>query len=117
MKYLLLIAFIAFEACNIAGDNSNEIISEISNNRGRKAVLFKKYGGATVPNSIQVALLEDDEKLSNEQVGNVFTCNESSIVELKWLSNDSLGIQYSKKAKTYIRQKKVDHITIVYKAQ
>ena len=115
MKHWFLLIFLPFQACNIAGDNNNEIIKQVSNGEGKKAVLFTKYGGATVDNSTQVALMENDEQLTNNQVGNIFTCNQSESVKIQWLSVDTLEIIYGKGIRVFTKEKQAKGINVVYK--
>ena len=117
MKCVCLIILLVLQSCNIAGDSSNEIIRQVSNGEGEKAVLFFKYGGATVSNSVQVALLKDDEQLTENQAGNVFTCDASDSVKIQWTSNDTLEIKYDKSLRTFRKEQKINSIYIVYRAE
>jgi hypothetical protein len=115
MRLVSLIMLLVFIACNIAGESSNEILKQVSNGEGEKAILFTKYGGSTVSNSTQVSILEENEQLSDRQTGNIFTCNQSDVVKMQWLSADTLEISYDKNIQTYIKEEKMNGISVVYK--
>jgi hypothetical protein len=117
LKNVLLLFTIIFSSCNIADDSSNEIIKEVLNGGNKKAVLFYKYGGATVPDSYQVSIMSINKVLAKEEAGNVFTCKDfgKETISIKWLSKDSLLIEYKKKVVVYIKKTKIDGVSILYR--
>ena len=87
--------------------------------------MFLKEAGATVSDSYQVTICDNDHTLDNEEVGNTFTVDtnhgetflDTASINFTWLSNDSLQIDYDKKLRTFIQKKKVKGVTIIYNAR
>lgn len=76
-------------------------------------------------NSLQVVIASYDHELDNREVGNAFsvdsdhnkTSQDSSSINFTWLSNDTLKIDYHKKLRTFIQNKSVEGVTIIYEAR
>jgi hypothetical protein len=120
---LLSVCFGIMSCLFSAGDISNEIIEQSANGRGKKAIVFEKFGGATVNNSIQVAVLDKQSELEDNDIGNVFVCDEDAqtvglnSVKIKWLNENKLEIQYKKSLRVFRKIGKIDEVIIVYKAE
>jgi hypothetical protein len=118
---LLLICLVVAQSCNIAGGSSNEVIQEIKNGNGRKAVLFIKYNGATSGNSLQVSIKKENAKIKNDEVGNIFTTDSGNgaigegDVIINWKHSDTLEIAYKKRLRTFVKESKLDDIIVLYK--
>jgi hypothetical protein len=114
-------------SCFSLGDDTgiNTFIKETSNDRhNKKAILFLKEASLS-SDSYQVTVCDNDHKLDKGEVGNTFTVDtnyDSTFLDKKsinfiWLSNDTLQIDYDKKLRTFIQEKKADGITIIYKGR
>lgn len=76
-------------------------------------------------NSLQVVIAGYDHELENREVGNTFTVDsdhnsttqDSSSINFTWLSNDTLKIDFDKKLRTFIQNRSVDGVTIIYEAR
>ncbi len=113
-----------FSSCSLLGDGANTLIKESSNKRHyKKAVLFLREAGATVSDSYQVTVMDYSNKFDKSQVGNTFTVDtnhgetwfDSASINFSWLSDDILLIDFDKKLRTFIQEKKVQGVTIIYK--
>ena len=128
-KFTVTVILLTFSliSCLSAGDTgTNTFIKETaSESHDKKAVLFLKEAGATVSDSYQVTICDNDHTLDNEEVGNTFTVDtnhgetflDTASINFTWLSNDSLQIDYDKKLRTFIQKKKVKGVTIIYNAR
>jgi hypothetical protein len=115
ISFLIVNALINSCSSNIG--YSNKLVSEIRSEHGLKAVIFYKGGDATVPDSYQVSLINVDEKEPEYGAGNIFTCkdNGEGTVSVKWISQDSLLIEYVKSTTYYIKESKAKGVNIIYK--
>lgn len=119
---ITIVFSLVLSACDIGGNN-NVLLKQIYNtNNEKRAVLFLKENGATSDNSLQVSILSANHELSKEEAGNVFTVdsnhdstsqNENSM-NILWVSNDSLKIEYDKRLRTFIKESTHEGVTIVY---
>jgi len=128
LKLLLTIFSLTFSltSCSLLGDGSDTIIKQSINERhDKKAILFLREAGATVSDSYQVTVMDYGDKFDTTEVGNTFTVDtdlgktwlDSASINFTWLSNDTLQIDYDKKLRTFIQEKKVEDVTIIYKAR
>ncbi len=125
ISFGLLISFVILSSCTDLVDGAkNTIIKEYVNAAGnRKAIVFLKESGATVADSYQVLVTKHDHILENSEDGNAFTVDtnhgqtglDSGSLNLFWISNDTLLIEYDKKLRTFIRAAKVDGVSILYR--
>lgn len=86
-------------SCISLGEGSDTLIKENANKRKtRKADLFLREAGATVADSYQVSIADNDNRFNNTSVGNTFIVdavqsktglNENS-VNINWIAEDSL---------------------------
>lgn len=117
---ILVLTFI-FISCSLSDSGTNTFIKESSNyKRNKKAILFFKEAGATVPNSYQVTVTDYEHKLHEDEVGNTFTVDagfDTTSVNFTWLSGDTLQIDYDRRLQIFIQEKNVDGVPIVYKAR
>jgi hypothetical protein len=109
-------------ACGL-GDSNNVLLKQIySTNKKKRAVLFLKENGATSDNSLQVSILSANHELSKEEAGNVFTVNSNhdstsqneNSINILWVSNDTLKIEYDKRLRTFIKESNLEGVTILY---
>jgi hypothetical protein len=111
-----LILSVTFTSCFPLNDDTgfNTFIKESENQRTpKKAILFLKESSLSA-DSYQVTIFDKNHKLSKAQVGNAFTVDANSI-NFTWLSNDSLQIDYDGKLRTFIQEKQVEGVNVVYK--
>lgn len=118
LRLLFLICAISFSGCSTLDSLcGNMILEEIpSPDKKLKAVLFARDCGATTSESMQVSILDADENLDDNSVGNVFITDYETI-SLKWLSVSALEITIPPKAQTFKQQRQLGDISIVYKQQ
>jgi hypothetical protein len=122
-KTIFITAFI-FSSCIFTDTGTNTLIKEsINKTQTKKAILFLKEAGATVADSYQVMMTNNNHKLDKGEVGNTFTVDtnhgdtwlNANSINFTWLNNDTLQIDYDKKLRTFIKENKVDNVTIIYK--
>jgi len=124
---LFLATILASCISNELSNGTNTIIKELANpNKTKKAILFSREAGATVDNSYQLSITEFNSKFDTTSVGNTFTVdadhNEKlslrpDLVNLKWVSNDTLKIEYSSGLRTFIKNEKVNNVKVTYELQ
>lgn len=121
---ILLILTAMLSGCFQLFETGENTVSRIIYNpsKNKQVILFTKDGDATVPNSIQVSILDGNEKLDKSEGGNTFTLKhdallDSNAINFKWLDDVHLLITYNKKLQTYIQNNKVNNVLIEYKAQ
>ncbi len=119
----LFISILNLTSCLPIGKGSDIVIKESSNKPlNKKAILFLHEEGATVGDSYQVTVMDYNEKFDTTEVGNTFTVDtdhgqtrlDSTSINFVWLANDTLQIDFDKKLRTFIQEKKVQGVTIVY---
>ena len=119
-KHFVLIVTGFFCSCTGQADSSNKTIQESLNGNGKKALLFIKYAGATVNNSLQVSLALDSDKIKENEVGNVFIVDDSSSaigendVKISWKHPDTLEIVYKKRLRVFKSEQQLMGVTILY---
>jgi hypothetical protein len=122
----LLIWTLALTSCSLLGDGTNTFVKESSNKiRNKKAVLFLRQAGATVGDSYQVSIMDNSDEFDKSEVGNTFTVDtnhgetwlNSNSINFIWLRNDTLQIDYDKKLRTFIQERRVNGVSILYKAR
>jgi hypothetical protein len=128
LKIILLstIIFSATSCFQIFDVGKNYSLKEAYNKKGsKKAILFSKEGNATSDNSLQVTVEGYDYKFDKTAVGNTFTVDsdhnsakqDSSSINFTWLTNDTLQIDYDKKLRVFIQEKKVEDVVVLYKSR
>ncbi|HET9826303.1 MAG TPA: hypothetical protein VFP87_13275 [Chitinophagaceae bacterium] len=126
LKLAAIIIVLTFTStsCLPLDRGTNTFIKQSSNKRGdKKAILFLKEAGATVPDSYQVIVCDIDHALDKSEVGNAFTVDtnhgatflNTASINFTWIGNDTLLVDYDKNLRTFIQEKKVDEVTIIYK--
>jgi len=109
---------------SLSDAGTNTFIKQSSNKRqDKKAILFLKEAGATVADSYHVTVCDIDHTLDKGEVGNALTVDtnngatflDTASINFTWLGNDTLQIDYDKKLRALIQEKKVDDVTIIYK--
>ena len=119
---LIFIPTIILVSC-LFDDPSTTLIKEIPNSvQTKKVVLLQNNGNATVDLSLHVSILDYNYKLSGKEIGNTFTVDgnhstaklDSTSIKFDWISNDTLQIDYDKNLRTFIQEKRVKGVTIVY---
>ena len=124
-KILIALLFISviLSGCGFSSDGSTTLLRESINAKGgKKAILFLRESGATVPNSYQVSVTDTAHSLEKSEVGNTFivdanhgaTSLDSASIHFNWLPNDTLCIDFDKKLRTFIKKTSVDGVTILY---
>jgi hypothetical protein len=101
----------------------NTILKESYNSlQSKKAILFLKGGNATTDNSLQVTIGDYTYELGEKEVGNIFTTDsdhnktnlDSSSINFKWITNDSLVIDFDSSLRTFIQKDRVEDVYIMY---
>jgi hypothetical protein len=109
--------------CLDLGDSINNLIKDKPNfAHTKKAILFLKEAGATAADSYQLSIVDYDEEFDKSANGNVFIVDgdhgnawlNPKCIELAWKANDTLLIIYDKKLRTFLQEKAIDGVTIVY---
>ena len=127
MLKLLIILFLSLclSSCFEFFDGPSTFIKERYNpQHTKKAILFLKGGNATMDNSLQVSVVDYEYTLGNHEVGNTFTVDSdhnladlnSTSINLIWLTNETLEIGYDIRLRTFIQNKSVNGVTIVYES-
>jgi len=120
----IFIATFTFSSCIFTDTGTNTLLKETANKtQTKKAILFLKEAGATVADSYQVTVANNDHNFDKSEVGNAFTVDtnhgdtwfNTNSINFTWLSKDTLQIDYDKKLRTFIQENKVDGVTIIYK--
>ena len=126
VKYLsaFIVTFLILSSCvDLMENNDNEIIKERTDNKGIKnCILFVKAGGATVGDSYQISILPFQEKLRDSDTGNIFIADDhdgsisydTSRVNFKWLSFDTLKVSFDKRLRIFKMIKKIQDAVIIY---
>jgi hypothetical protein len=129
MLKLILGLFISlsFSSCfQLFEDPSTTFVKELTSpDKMKKAVLLRNDGNATVDLSWRVSILSSDFKLSGKELGNTFIVDRnhgatgfsSSSINFKWISNDTLRIEYDKKLRTFKQEKVVEGVYVIYEAR
>jgi hypothetical protein len=122
--FVFMFVSIISSCFSLLGDGSNTFVKESANNKqSKKAVLFLREAGATVANSYQVSITDYKTEFDTAAVGNVFTVDgdhgkvnlDSKAINFNWVSDDIIEISYYKDLRTFIQEKSIDGVTIVYK--
>jgi hypothetical protein len=127
-KFIVISLFsLCFCSCFQLFDvGQNTFIKESYNpQQSKKAVLFLKGGNATTDNSLQVTVNGYEYELENKEVGNTFivdsdhnnTIQDSAAINFIWLSNDTLQIDFDGRLRTFIQNRSVNGVTIMYKTR
>ena len=116
---------LTFTSCvNLFGDPKTKLIRTSSNqDKTKKAVLLESDGNATVDLSYQVSIVDQDYEFTGSELGNTFTVDrnhgatglDTSSINFKWLSKDTLQIDYDEKLRTFIQEKNINGVKIIYK--
>ena len=129
LKFATTIFILTFTltSCSSSSDTGTNSLIKESSDQGhhKKAILFLKEAGATVADSYQVTVCDNDQTLDRGEVGNTFTVDtnhgktilDSASINFTWLSSDTLQIDYDKKLRTFTQNTNVDSVTIIYKAR
>jgi hypothetical protein len=128
VKLILPFLILTFASCSLLSDDTgiNTIIKESSNTiHSKKAFLFLKEAGATVSDSYQVTITDNSPILSNSEVGNAFTVGtnhsdsrlDKTSINFTWLGDSILQIDYDKRLRVFIQEKKVNGVAIIYLAR
>jgi hypothetical protein len=129
LKFTTTIFILTFTltSCSSLNDTgTNTFIKESSNKQhDKKAILFLKEAVATVADSYQVTVCGNNHTLGRGEVGNTFTVDtnhgetflDTASINFIWFGNDTLQIDYDKKLRAFIQERKVDDVTIDYKAR
>jgi hypothetical protein len=123
---IFILTFTLTSCSSLSDTGTNTLIKESSNKRhDKKAILFLKEAGATVADSYQVTICDSDHTLDKGEVGNTFTVDtnhgetilDTASINFAWFGNDTLQIEYDKKLRTFIQEKKSHGVTIIYQAR
>jgi len=120
----IFITITVLNSCDLLGDGSDTLIKESPNNKhSKKAVLFLRQAGATVANSYQISITDYSVEFDTTAVGNTFTCDDDhgkanlnpKSISFAWVSDNLVEISYDGRLRTFLQEKKVDGVTLVYK--
>lgn len=94
IKRIFVLVFLSLFGIGCVKVCDNEIIQEeYSPDKRYKAVAFVRSCGATTSFSPQVSIIGRSIVLRNEP-GNVFICNHSQNIEVRWKDNNTLLIRH-----------------------
>src|ERR1700743_860649 len=122
--FIFIVVPIMSSCFSLLGDGSNILVKESANNKhSKKAVLFLREAGATVANSYQVSITNYKTEFDTVTIGNVFTVDDDhgkanldpKAINFNWVSDDTIEISYDKDLRTFIQEKNIDGVTIIYK--
>ena len=123
LRFVVTFFIVLAVSCSLAEEGENTLIKQTTNQgQTRKAVLFLRQSGATVADSYQVTVTESDNEFDKKEPGNVFTVDtnrgltkfDSSSINLIWLADDTLQIDYDKKLRTFVKERSIDKVTVIY---
>ena len=119
--FAVLLAII-LSKCNIAGDCSNHLSSQISNAKGNfKIVKFDRGCGATTDNNIQLSVIKFSDSLPNES-GNIFI-SESKVganldldtsVQAHWVNDTTIIVTHDRDLGIFKKNTQVKKLTVIY---
>ncbi|HEX8548674.1 MAG TPA: hypothetical protein VF691_17050 [Cytophagaceae bacterium] len=105
-------------------DDPTTTLVKMSTNEAKtkRAVLLQSDGNATVDFALHVSVMDFEDTLLGKEIGNTFTADrnhgateiDSSSINLNWICNDTLQIDYDKKLRTFLQKNKVDQVKIIY---
>lgn len=108
-----------------ASCGNKKYIEKLSPNKDKKAIVFEYDCGATTDFSTHISILNSDEILEKTESGNLFVADSNhgesnmngEIIDLNinWLDNQTLIIDYDKKARVFKNKKTKSGINIIYK--
>jgi hypothetical protein len=104
----------------------NRVVAEIKSPDGMyKAIEFERDCGATTDFSTQVSVIQPNKHLGSDSTGNAFAAdsnhgivpvNDAGVLDLdiRWLSNNTLQIDYPAGARVFSQNHKVGGVSIQY---
>ncbi len=123
LSIIIFISTISFTSCfSLTGEGVDRLLKEVPNiQHDKKAVLFLKEASLS-EDSYQVSIKNIDSKFDTTETGNTFTVDadhgktwlDSNSINLNWVSNDTLVINYNKSLRTFIQEKYVNGVTVIY---
>jgi hypothetical protein len=127
MKLVItLLSVLLLEGCQLAGEMPITILQEKYNrDKTKGAILFLKEGGATVADSYQVSVFNVGDNPSQSASGNVFIVDDNhgsapldaNSLTIAWLSNDSMQIEYDKRLRTFLQEKEINGVLVMYQTK
>ncbi|WP_426668017.1 hypothetical protein ACPPVU_18265 [Mucilaginibacter sp. McL0603] len=124
--FIFIFVSIISSCFSLLGDGSNTLVKEDANSKhSKKAILFLREAGATVANSYQVSVTDYKTEFDTVAVGNVFTVDDDhgkanlnpKAINFNWIADDTVEISYDKNLRTFIQEKKIDGVAVVYKTK
>jgi len=115
---------LAFSSC-IGEEYNTEILRVSSNDSKWATVVFVRNINATTDFSTQISIIGSNQEVGNDK-GNIFICdsnhgkakyidmNHSYWVKIKWLSSNTVVVQYDKNVKVYLQKNQYRGIDILY---
>lgn len=128
-KFNALVLLTILTSCfsTAMSDGTNTIIKQNTNlSKSKKALLFLRQAGATIAESYQISIINFNSEFDTTSVGNTFTVDTNhnkelnlrpDLINLEWISNDTLKIEYNSKLRVFIKNKEVDNIKVIYEIQ
>ncbi|MDR3714029.1 MAG: hypothetical protein P4L51_14510 [Puia sp.] len=119
----LILAFAMARCSNLADGGQSTLIKELNNAAGnKKATLFVRESGATVPDSYQISVQNRDHVFEKSEVGNAFVVDDnhgqanldSASIRFHWVSNDTLEIEYDKRLRIFNQTRSINEVAIFY---
>jgi hypothetical protein len=123
LKFITTLLVIFTASCSFLGDGENTLIKQkVNSGQTKTAFLFMRESGATVADSYQVTVTDSDNEFDKKEPGNVFTVDtdhgatklDSTSINLTWLGDDKLQIDYDKRLRTFVKERKVNGVTVIY---
>ncbi|MBN8835627.1 MAG: hypothetical protein J0I09_00055 [Sphingobacteriia bacterium] len=122
MKDILTLFLLTIFCFSCSDIDTTLIKTSANNSKTKKVVLLNSDGNATVDISYQISVYDFEYKLTGHELGNVFAVDrnhgatglDTSSINFKWLSNDTVLIDFDKKLRTFIQENKINGVTILY---
>ena len=120
-SFLLILMAYLLCSCGPLENSSNDLIQESINDKGKKALLFIKYGDATVDNSLHLSIVKDTGSIGGNATGNIFIADDSSgsvrkhDVKFLWRHSDTLEVSYTKRLRIFKSEQQLESVTILYR--
>ncbi|SER46313.1 hypothetical protein [Neolewinella agarilytica] len=112
--FVLAVFLISLISCNLFGEcETSTIRTTDSPNNDYKLVFFEVGCGATTKNSYQLSVLNRNESITSESIGNILICYSDSILPI-WKDENTIQVFYNSDIEFFNRENRVGTFTIEY---
>lgn len=112
---ILIVGYLLISGLNLLfGDLcGNDMVSETySPDKTMKVVVFRRSCGATTGYSTHVSIVNAWDKLSNDQVRNVYGVDDEIPLDIKWSGNENVRIVRSVLSTTFTKES--EHLVLPF---